>query len=282
MHINILASGSRGNIAYIGNNEIGYDSGGFLIDAGMTRVMSRLRTGGIDAQNLCGVLYTHHHSDHFRPPTYNVLAKSGISQHIPDYMRSSLGISGESFYSEPLEFIEDDFRRFLPDGDSFSIQSFPCVHDVPCCGYSFTLPDGTFLTWASDTVAVTPEMRDLLQETSVLCIDCNYDAQMMDASLSADEFPASDFPAVWHTMSFSPYPPAVCDRIISRGHLDTSRVLDLIASAPWLEQVILLHLSPRYQDVSLLLERIRRRGIDPRCKIAVAEQYTSVDIPLDF
>lgn len=281
MHIYIGGSGSRGNIAFIGDRKKGRDSAGFLIDAGMTRIQTRLRSAGIDLQNVVqGVLYTHHHSDHFRPPTFSVFAKYGIPQHIPDYMRSALGVAAEQYYSEPLEFIEDVLRGFF--GDSFCLQTFPCVHDVPCVGYSVTLPDDSLLTWASDTVSITPEMRALLADTSVLCIDCNYDTQLMDGSLSGAEFPESDFPSAWRAMAMDPYPPAVCDRIVTRGHLDTRRVIDLISSAPWLDRVILLHLSPRYQDVSLLLERIRRSGIDPRCEISVADQWTPMDISLDI
>ena len=63
MRCTILASGSKGNCAFIEG-----ESGSLLIDAGLSakETLARIDRAGLDAASIGAVLVTHEHGDHIR------------------------------------------------------------------------------------------------------------------------------------------------------------------------------------------------------------------------
>lgn len=278
MHLFVGCSGSRGNVAYVGNKRKGRDSSCFLLDAGVTRLQSRLRSWGVTKRNLHGCLYTHSHRDHYRPASHSFLVESDVPVYLPAGMRISL--CGDGLSSSSLSAMEALLR---PQFHShFGVYEFSCSHDVPCVGYTVRLIDDSYMTWVSDTVFPTRPFLHALEDTSVLCIDCNYDPALLDGSLDLSVLPECVRASVSAKLSLPEYPPYVRDRIASYGHLDTLRVLDLVSASPWIERVVLLHLSSRYQDLELLRWRISESGISDRVDFVFSDQATPVDISLDM
>lgn len=197
-------------------------------------------------------------------------------------MRSSLHDEDwdDEYVSSSLSQIEDSLRPyFFPN---FAIYEFSCSHDVPCVGYSFRLNDESYMTWVSDTVFPTRSFLRVLEETSVLCVDCNYDAELLDGSLDLSALPDSVRDSVSAKLSLPGYPPYVLGRISAYGHMDTDRVLGLVSDSPWIECVVLLHLSSRYQDVELLRWRISESGLSDRVNFVISRQSSPVDVSLDM
>lgn len=86
------------------------------------------------------IFITHRHSDHFNPKTYKQIKKK--FPRITWIVNYDLAVFGEFEY-----FVGDKTRVEIEDG---YIQSFLCVHDVPCSGFAIRYKDFN-LIYATDT-----------------------------------------------------------------------------------------------------------------------------------
>lgn len=143
-----LYSGSSGNCALI-LHEGKY----LLIDMGKScrTTLNALRSLGLAVSDCEGILITHEHSDHV----------SGLDTFFKHYSVPVYGCADtlDTLYSRgtippALDAIAMDGRT--EDIGTFRVSSFPTSHDVPCCGYRVTTPDGHIMALATDLGVLTP------------------------------------------------------------------------------------------------------------------------------
>ena len=150
-----LYSGSSGNCALI-LHEGKY----LLIDMGKScrTTLNALRSLGLAVSDCEGILITHEHSDHV----------SGLDTFFKHYSVPVYGCADtlDTLYSRgtippALDAIAMDGRT--EDIGTFRVSSFPTSHDVPCCGYRVTTPDGHIMALATDLGVLTPVVSLLSQ-----------------------------------------------------------------------------------------------------------------------
>ena len=149
-----LYSGSSGNCALI-LHEGKY----LLIDMGKScrTTLNALRSLGLAVSDCEGILITHEHSDHV----------SGLDTFFKHYSVPVYGCADtlDTLYSRgtippALDAIAMDGRT--EDIGTFRVSSFPTSHDVPCCGYRVTTPDGHIMALATDLGVLTPVVQENL------------------------------------------------------------------------------------------------------------------------
>ena len=149
-----LYSGSSGNCALI-LHEGKY----LLIDMGKScrTTLNALRSLGLAVSDCEGILITHEHSDHV----------SGLDTFFKHYSVPVYGCADtlDTLYSRgtippALDAIAMDGRT--EDIGTFRVSSFPTSHDVPCCGYRVTTPDGHIMALATDLGVLTPVVQETL------------------------------------------------------------------------------------------------------------------------
>lgn len=215
MRVCLLASGSRGNSAFIEA-----DGCRVLVDAGLSgrEIERRLATLNLTGDNLDAILVTHEHHDHvggvgplarrYDLPVYIDEKTHGALPKLGAINRLNLFAAGDKFSCAGLR-----------------VSSFSTTHDaVNPVGFVFESDEGK-VGFATDLGISTRLVSEYLQGCRVLVLEANHDEQMLlDGS----------YP--WHLKQ----------RIRSRhGHLsngDTEHLLDEI-SWPGLEALFLAHLS---------------------------------------
>lgn len=161
-----LYSGSSGNCALI-LHEGKY----LLIDMGKScrTTLNALRSLGLAVSDCEGILITHEHSDHV----------SGLDTFFKHYSVPVYGCADtlDTLYSRgtippALDAIAMDGRT--EDIGTFRVSSFPTSHDVPCCGYRVTTPDGHIMALATDLGVLTPVVQENLAGCSLVALEANY------------------------------------------------------------------------------------------------------------
>lgn len=246
-----LVSGSSANCTYVET-----DGCGLLIDAGagIRRTEALLQSVGSSLSRIKGIFITHEHIDHI----------NGLKTILKKYPIPVLG-NEETLYGVSLALPEVDADRFcvLPTGgnaknDSFSVTSFPCMHDSAfCAGYVVETAAGK-IGIATDLGQVTEEVRAALTGCRALVFEANHDADLLQNG---------------------PYPYHLKQRIAGPcGHLSNQQsaeaLIDFVKSGA--ERVYLAHLSRENNTESLcrctVENALRRSGIDTErdVKICVA------------
>jgi phosphoribosyl 1,2-cyclic phosphodiesterase len=216
MEVTILASGSKGNCAYIRG-----DSGALLVDAGLSarETMRRLRLAGGDETLIEAILVTHEHADHVSG--VNVLARRlGVPVYATEgtlagfnMRKSSNGITTETCTCG---------WRF-PVGD-FTIEPFAASHDaLEPCGYCIE-EGGIRIGCCTDTGTITSGMMDVLRSCDAVLLESNHCPDMLKSG---------------------PYPEFLKRRIRSKsGHLsneDAARCLQALGGS--IHIAVLAHMS---------------------------------------
>ena len=144
------------------------------------------------------------------------------------------------------------------DIGTFRVSSFPTSHDVPCCGYRVTTPDGHIMALATDLGVLTPVVQENLAGCSLVALEANYDS---------------------FSLHGGPYPYYLKVRIASdRGHLDTracaAELLDLIQDG--CKKFALCHLSQTNNSPELALTTVYNvllaAGIQPGRDVLIQAQ----------
>ncbi len=170
-----LGSGSSGNCYYIGT----YKSG-ILIDAGISArsIRQRLRTIGLDYENIWGIFITHDHADHVRA-VGTLCEKFHIpiycTQHVREGIERNPCVKPKP--NNSCRIIEKNKPIQVSD---FTITPFSIAHDsTDCVAYRINVLD-TNITLATDIGAVNDELARHIQESEILIIEANYDNQMLE------------------------------------------------------------------------------------------------------
>ena len=245
-----LYSGSSGNCALI-LHEGKY----LLIDMGIgcRTTLNALRSLGLAVSDCEGILITHEHSDHV----------SGLDTFFKHYSVPVYGCADtlDTLYSRgtippALDAIAMDGRT--ENIGTFRVSSFPTSHDVPCCGYRVTTPDGHIMALATDLGVLTPVVQENLAGCSLVALEANYDS---------------------FSLHGGPYPYYLKVRIASdRGHLDNracaAELLDLIQDG--CKKFALCHLSQTNNSPELALTTIYNvllaAGIQPGRDVLIQAQ----------
>lgn len=273
MFLQIFSSGSVWNWAFLGRGEK-YSDGGIFIDASVTRIRQRMYLMGMQMSDVLWMLYTHKHSDHYRPPNVNMFAKEGILQHFPFHDADSLcqgrTARNEEIFSCDMSEIEDVWDDGSPD--TLLSLEFSLVHDAECYGCAFDLWDSLCLTWITDTSVITPETEEYIRDSSVVCIDCDYDEYMLQTKLYPpylhDDY---GLPLEGVISGSSKYPDERLDRIVREGHLSVQQVMEIIYDhADIVDTWVLLHNSRTFNHPQVMCHCIEKKGFG-NCEVFIAE-----------
>ncbi len=228
MRVAILSSGSKGNAIYIETPQ-----SKVLIDAGLSAkaISERLLDVGTYPEELSAVFVTHEHLDHIKG--VGVLGRKFslpvfATQKTWECMETKVGLlnEGQKCTIKKQGFLFNDMQ----------FVAFPVSHDaVDPIGFAI-VNNGKKLGIATDSGVITPPMKDFLQGSHGLILECNHDKELLERS---------------H------YPFPLKQRIKSRiGHLSNE---ETIQALPYLidshvEKLILGHLSEDNNRPNLVRE----------------------------
>lgn len=169
-----FSSGSCGNCYYIGT-----DSGGLLVDAGVSlrRVRKCMEENGLSMDDVAGILVTHDHLDHIRH-----LGSFCKRLHKPVYTTPVLhrALSVHTFTSQVISGCRHDApeNAWTRIGD-FTVRPFVVPHDATqTVGYAIRSSD-TNLVIMTDIGRMTDEAVGFASEASAVIVESNYDIDML-------------------------------------------------------------------------------------------------------
>lgn len=227
LRVAVLASGSKGNAAYI---EL--DGVRLLIDAGISarRITRSLADLGVDAASLDGVFVTHEHSDHIKGlPT--LLKQYRLPLFAPPATLRAIG--------ESLAVPEDTFTPLAGDVmlGSVAVKSFSTLHDAASpVGYAVCGSEKCAL--ATDLGFLTNDVMAAVEGSDVLILEANHDRELLQSGS---------------------YPWRLKQRILSnRGHLSNSAAAwALVRLKKRPRAVFLAHMSQENNRPELVEETVR-------------------------
>lgn len=227
LRVAVLASGSKGNAAYI---EL--DGVRLLIDAGISarRITRSLADLGVDAASLDGVFVTHEHSDHIKGlPT--LLKQYRLPLFAPPATLRAIG--------ESLAVPEDTFTPLTGDVmlGAVAVKSFSTLHDAASpVGYAVCGSEKCAL--ATDLGFLTNDVMAAIEGSDVLILEANHDRELLQSGS---------------------YPWRLKQRILSnRGHLSNSAAAwALVRLKKRPRAVFLAHMSQENNRPELVEETVR-------------------------
>lgn len=227
LRVAVLASGSKGNAAYI---EL--DGVRLLIDAGISarRITRSLADLGVDAASLDGVFVTHEHSDHIKGlPT--LLKQYRLPLFAPPATLRAIG--------ESLAVPEDTFAPLTGNVmlGSVAVKSFSTLHDAASpVGYAVCGSEKCAL--ATDLGFLTNDVMAAIEGSDVLILEANHDRELLQSGS---------------------YPWRLKQRILSnRGHLSNSAAAwALVRLKKRPRAVFLAHMSQENNRPELVEETVR-------------------------
>lgn len=169
MRICVLASGSSGNATFIQMGETK-----LLVDAGISarRIQTELKSVGVDASELNGILITHEHRDHIAG-----LAALTRKYKIPVYTRTR---TFHSMYCRGQidRECQNEILNCLAIG-GVRVQPFSVPHDAADpVGYSF-FHGGKKCTVATDIGFVTETVQKALDDSDAVVLESNHDVELL-------------------------------------------------------------------------------------------------------
>lgn len=227
--VSMLASGSKGNAAYIrcGKTNI-------LIDAGIScrRIEKGLKRYGCALGDLDAVFITHEHSDHVGGLA-TLLKRTDMPVYTTAETWQAMGRKTDGF---DHRFVRLTRRVALKD---IEVTPFAISHDAARpVGYSLRHGDAK-ITLATDLGYVSPDVAAAAAYADILVLESNHDEEMVRNG---------------------PYPYALQQRILGRwGHLSNKTAAAFLASLPTkgLMRVLLAHRSEKNNTPSLALHTMR-------------------------
>ncbi len=212
----ILASGSKGNAIFISSGDTS-----LLIDAGLSgiEIERRLRSRGLDPENLDAIMVSHEHSDHIQG--VGVLSRR---YKLPVYISTKTRKAAVSQLGNLYDFKNFECGSMFTIND-LSIHPFSISHDAKDpCGFTVN-QNGTKIGIATDLGIATSMVKEHLKGCTLLILEANHDEGMLING---------------------PYPWPVKQRVKSRiGHLSNAESKHLLNEIQHdgLKHVMLAHLS---------------------------------------
>lgn len=249
MKICVLASGSKGNSAYIET-----DKTKSLVDLGMSAgyIAKSLKNIGVDPSEIQRVFITHAHTDHVAGLKV-FLKKYHPVVYLTKKMEVELGIE-----IEDKVYIDDNTSI-----DDLDVTVIKTSHDAADSnGYVFTSGDKS-IVYITDTGYIHVKNFDKLKNKSVYVFESNHDVRMLREGK---------------------YPYYLQQRILSdKGHLSNKDSAYYLSNfiGDNTERIILIHLSEENNkpEVALktLLDTLEKKGVRiPDIEIAMQRESTEL------
>lgn len=262
----LLASGSKGNSIYIGN-----DTDAVVIDAGVGYLKRTLEDLSLDTSRVRALCVTHEHSDHVRSAKAFVKAMK-----IPVY-----GTGGTLDASVRGGFLPQTAklvvcRDKIPEtAGSLCVTAFRTWHDAAEPS-GFVIDDGAArIGVCLDTHEVTPAMLDILRGCDAVVLESNY----CSSAMQNDTFPdcaacrSCGARCCGNRRVLRLYPRYLKDRIREDGHLsneNSAAAQRLLAGDVGV--LALAHLSENYNRPNLARESAEDAAGESGTKIYVSDQ----------
>ncbi len=174
--ITFIGSGSKGNAALL---EL--ESGFYLLDAGLSckRIKDFLDQRNLDFSDLSGIFITHEHDDHIKGLRV-LLGRCG--DNIPLFCTRGTLCALNARGIEPVNHVEMVYGRTVDIENGCTCTPFRVPHDaVEPMGLRFTGSDRV-MTLATDLGHVTPEVIEYMKDADIVCVESNYDDDMLRTS----------------------------------------------------------------------------------------------------
>lgn len=165
-----LFSGSKGNSIYISSA-----CGKFLVDAGVSakRLDEKLRSIGVEPDELDGIFVTHEHTDHIGGLRV-FSAKHNLPVFAHKDVAEKIKASGSIKDGVPLYKIYENMEI-----GGAEIVPFVNSHDsVACVGYRFNM-NGRSIAVCTDTGYVTDDAKEKLKGTDMVYLESNHEVTML-------------------------------------------------------------------------------------------------------
>lgn len=248
LYLASLNSGSNGNCYYVGN---GTDA--VFVDAGIScrETERRMHRLGLDIHLVRAIFVSHEHTDHTRG--VEVISRK---HRIPVY------ITAETHRSSRLWIDPNLLRTFeagVPvEAGSLRIDPFPKWHDA-AEPHSFTVSSNGLTAGVFTDIGISCEyVSEYLGRCHAAFLEANYDDHLLETGR---------------------YPAYLKKRIRgAEGHLSNAQALDLFLSkrAPWMQLLILSHLSAENNRPELVKELFKDNANGVRIEVASRYGETGV------
>jgi len=162
--LSVLASGSKGNSAYIKTN-----NHNILIDLGLTclSIEKRLKELEVDPKSIDIVLLTHTHVDH------TSALKVFMKKYKPIIYLTKKMYDELNMELENYEFIDDEIKI-----DTLLIETVKVSHDVECNGYVLTENDKS-ICYITDTGYIHEKNYKKITNKNIYVMESNHDVEML-------------------------------------------------------------------------------------------------------
>jgi phosphoribosyl 1,2-cyclic phosphodiesterase len=248
LYLTSLNSGSNGNCYYISN---GLEA--VLIDAGIScrETVRRMIRLGLSIRIVKAIFITHEHTDHIRGA--EVLSRK---YGIPVY------ITGATYRNSRLNLDPQLVKPFTAGTPvhfgNLSVKPFPKWHDASE-PHSFTVSsNGITAGVFTDIGTACEHVVHHLSQCHAAFLEANYDEEMLESG---------------------PYPLFLKKRIRGmEGHLSNDQALELFTThrPPWMQLLVLSHLSAKNNNPQLVQEIFNRHANGT--KIIVASRYEETEV----
>lgn len=176
MKINVLGSGSKGNVTYLESNGTK-----ILIDCGLSfrQIQTRSASKDLSLEDVKGILITHEHSDH-------VAGLNVTLKRIP----ASLYVTEEtysSFYYKYAENIKDEVVTFIEAHNEFMIDDiriYPLSisHDASDAVGYVIYAEGKKIVYITDIGYLPKKDHEILSNADFYVFESNYDVTLLFTS----------------------------------------------------------------------------------------------------
>ena len=241
----LLASGSKGNSIYIGNDE-----DAVVIDAGVGYLKRTIEDLSLDTSRIRALCLTHEHSDHVRSAKAFVKAMK-----IPVYgTGGTLNASVHDGFLPQTAKLTICHDRTATMAGNLSITTFRTYHDAAEPS-GFLIDDGdTRIGICLDTCKVPDTMQEILRGCDAVILESNYctDAMKTDVFPKCPECRTCGAYCSGNCKVLRLYPRYLKDRIRQDGHLSNEASSEIIrALAQDIGTFALAHLSENYNRPNL-------------------------------
>ena len=160
MKVKVLASGSKGNVTYIED-----ENTKILIDIGMRScyVEKELKKFGIEPKQIDAILITHTHKDH----TLGIHTFTK-KYNTPTYISSKM--------SEEIDSSNQIFIRKEMNIKDINVKVIRTSHDVESYGYIIN----DELVYITDTGYINEKYFDMLKDKKIYIMESNHDIEMLE------------------------------------------------------------------------------------------------------
>lgn len=146
MKLITFTSGSKGNCYLLDNGKEA-----LVIECGLKFFYVKKQLN-YDVKRVVGCIVSHKHKDH--------------AGEMASYMQCGVPVFRPYYDAEARQS-----RKY----GNFTIISFPCVHDVPCCGFIILHPEMGKMLYATDTGYI----KFCFEGVNHMLIECNHDAELL-------------------------------------------------------------------------------------------------------